>query len=77
MKSIDPNVVILAGSLLGSDIDYLNETYKSGLKDNMVFPYLRSVVQMLKNMDQINVLSQILHQHFGVSSAVFNKYVHK
>ncbi len=33
MKSISPNVTILAGSLAGSDIDYLNEMYKSGIKD--------------------------------------------
>jgi hypothetical protein len=33
MKAISPNVTILAGCLAGSDIDYLNEMYKSGIKN--------------------------------------------
>ncbi|CAF2990752.1 unnamed protein product [Rotaria sp. Silwood2] len=32
MKAVDSSVIILAGSLAGSDVDYLNEMYKSGLK---------------------------------------------
>jgi hypothetical protein len=33
MKAVSPNVIIVAGSLSGSDIDYLNEMYKSGIKN--------------------------------------------
>lgn len=32
MKSISSNVIILAGSLAGSDVEYLNEMYRSGIK---------------------------------------------
>ncbi len=35
IKSIDSNAIVLAGSLLGSDRDYLNEMYKSGIQDFM------------------------------------------
>lgn len=50
MKSIDPNVTILTEHLLGSDIDYLKEIYKSDIKDYMndlaihpyISPYLRN-----------------------------------
>ncbi len=34
MKAISPNITILAGSLAGSDVDYLNEMYKSGIKNS-------------------------------------------
>lgn len=33
MRTISPNVSILAGSLAGSDVDYLNEMYQSGIRD--------------------------------------------
>jgi hypothetical protein len=33
MKAVSPNVIIVAGILSGSDIDYLNEMYKSGIKN--------------------------------------------
>jgi hypothetical protein len=32
MKSLDPNVIVLAGSLGGSDVDYLKQMYDDGVK---------------------------------------------
>jgi hypothetical protein len=45
MKSLDPNITVLSGSLLGSNIDRLNEIYQSGVKGNMnvltIHPYIQ------------------------------------
>jgi hypothetical protein len=53
MKAISSNVTILAGSLAGSDIDYLNEMYKSGIKDYYhglaMHPYTGSYPQGTKD----------------------------
>jgi hypothetical protein len=35
IKSIDSTDIILAGSLLGSDLDYLNAMYKYGIQHFM------------------------------------------
>ncbi len=32
LKAINPNAIVLAGSLAGSDVDYLNQLYSSGIK---------------------------------------------
>jgi hypothetical protein len=63
IKSINSNIILLVGSLLATDLGYLNEMYKYGIKDLMdglsIHPYLHILNQhhkMLKMIDLINVL---------------------